>query len=183
VTGWGKVDGDWFMFSPRISPSWAVRWARPWAENCQPAGYGRQNGAPVVGLNDQAGRASRKAWRLWPGTQIFYRTCKPRGWFRRSQSSWTVCRRCGLLARHHRLHIHGREDRPHVHHRAGSGQAVTHQEVSFDQWAAQPSIVSRAAWLISTAPDEETLLSNVPLAAFLLPANNLTPPPYAPPSV
>ena len=33
-----------------------------------------------------------------------------------------VRRRRGLLARHHRLHLHGPRDLPHVHHRSGSDQ-------------------------------------------------------------
>jgi acetyl-CoA carboxylase carboxyltransferase component len=61
-------------------------------------------------------------------------------------------------------------------------KAVTHQEVSFDQLGGAAIHRELSGVAHFTAPDEETLLSNVRWLLSFLPANNLTPPPYLPPS-
>ena len=61
-------------------------------------------------------------------------------------------------------------------------KAVTHQEVSFDQLGGAAIHREQSGVAHFTAPDEETLLSNVRWLLSFLPPNNLTPPPYQPPS-
>jgi acetyl-CoA carboxylase carboxyltransferase component len=61
-------------------------------------------------------------------------------------------------------------------------KAVTHQDVTFDQLGGAAIHREQSGVAHFTAPDEETLLSNVRWLLSFLPANNLTPPPYLPPS-
>ena len=61
-------------------------------------------------------------------------------------------------------------------------KAVTHQDVSFDQLGGAAIHREQSGVAHFTAPDEETLLSNVRWLLSFLPANNLTSPPYLPPS-
>ena len=68
------------------------------AEDLQGDGYGAEVGAPVIGLNDWAVLAFRKAsprWVVMP--KYFSATCWHQTWCRRSASSWGRAGRGGLL--------------------------------------------------------------------------------------
>lgn len=90
ITGWGTINGrmvyvfsqDFTVFGGSLSETHAQK-------ICKIMDMAMQNGAPVIGLNDLAARASRRAWprsRAMP--RCFSATSWPRVSSRRSASSW-----------------------------------------------------------------------------------------------
>ncbi len=71
VTGWGTIEGrlvyifsqDFTVFGGSLGEAHAEK-------ICKIMDMAMKNGAPVIGLNDGAGRASRKAWSPWAAMRI-----------------------------------------------------------------------------------------------------------------
>ncbi len=90
VTGWGTVNGrpvylfakDFTVFGGSLSETHAQK-------ICKIMDMAVKNGAPVIGLNESGGRASRRASPRWPAMPTYSSAMStPRAWCRRSRSSW-----------------------------------------------------------------------------------------------
>ena len=106
--------------SRRTSPCSAARCPRRYAEKiCKVMDLAMKVGAPVVGLNDSGGaRIQEGVVSLAGYADIFLRNTLASGVVPQiSRGPGAVRGRRGLLAGDHRLHLHGRVDQLHVHHR------------------------------------------------------------------
>ena len=125
MTGYGKVDGrlvyvfsqDFTVFGGSLSEAHAEK-------ICKVMDLAMKNGAPVIGLNDSGGARIQEGVVSLGGLRRYLPAQHARQ--RRHPADLgdpgAVRGRRGLLARHHRLHLHGRRHEPHVRHRAECGQ-------------------------------------------------------------
>ena len=124
--------------SPRTSPSSAARCPRRYARKiCKIMDLAHEDGhARSSGSTTRAARASRRASSRWPATPTSScATRSPPAWCPQISAIMGPCAgRRGLLARHHRLRLHGQA---HARYMFVTGpdviQAVTHEEVSIEE--------------------------------------------------
>ena len=114
VTGYGTVDGrltyvfaqDFTVFGGSLSMAHGEK-------ICKIMDLAMKNGAPVIGLNDSGGaRIQEGVWSLSGYAEYFLRNVLASGVVPADIGHNGAMRgRSGLLAGHHRLHLHGRRTR------------------------------------------------------------------------
>ena len=126
ITGWGTVDGrKVFIFSQDFTVFGGAL-GEVFAEKIHKLmDLALKVGAPLIGLNDGAGaRIQEGVVSLASYGGIFYRNVQGVGRDAADLGDHgPVRRRVGLQPGHDRLHLHGRRDLVHVHHRSGRGEA------------------------------------------------------------
>jgi acetyl-CoA carboxylase carboxyltransferase component len=185
VTGWGKVDGrlvyvfaqDFTIMGGSVGEAHGIKIANLLA-------MARQNGAPVIGLNDSGGARIQEGVEALAGYgQIFYRNVQASGVVPQISVILGPCAGGAVYSPAITDFIFMVEKTSHMFITGPEVvKAVTHQEVSFDQLGGAAIHRELSGVAHFTAPDEETLLSNVRWLLSFLPSNNLTTPPYQPPS-
>ena len=185
VTGWGKVDGrlvyvfaqDFTIMGGSVGEAHGMKIANL-------LDMARQNGAPVIGLNDSGGARIQEGVEALAGYgQIFYRNVQASGVVPQISVILGPCAGGVVYSPAITDFIFMVEKTSHMFITGPEVvKAVTHQEVSFDQLGGAAIHRELSGVAHFTAPDEETLLSNVRWLLSFLPANNLTSPPYQPPS-
>ncbi|MGD0749930.1 MAG: acyl-CoA carboxylase subunit beta [Anaerolineales bacterium] len=185
VTGWGKVDGrivyifaqDFTIMGGSVGEAHGMKIANL-------LDMARQSGAPVIGLNDSGGARIQEGVEALAGYgQIFYRNVQASGVVPQISVILGPCAGGAVYSPAITDFIFMVEKTAHMFITGPEVvKAVTHQEVSFDQLGGAAIHRELSGVAHFTAPDEETLLSNVRWLLSFLPANNLTPPPYLPPS-
>ncbi len=185
VTGWGKVDGrlvyifaqDFTIMGGSVGEAHGMKIARL-------LDLAHQNGAPIIGLNDSGGARIQEGVDALAGYgQIFYRNVQCSGVVPQISVILGPCAGGAVYSPAITDFIFMVEKTAHMFITGPEVvKAVTHQEVSFDQLGGAAIHREQSGVAHFTAPDEETLLANVRWLLSFLPANNLTPPPYLPPS-
>ena len=185
VTGWGKVDGrlvyvfaqDFTIMGGSVGEAHGMKIANL-------LDMARQNGAPVIGLNDSGGARIQEGVEALAGYgQIFHRNVQASGVVPQISVILGPCAGGAVYSPAITDFIFMVEKTAHMFITGPEVvKAVTHQEVSFDQLGGATIHSTQSGVAHFTAPDEETLLSNVRWLLSFLPSNNLTPPPYLPPS-
>ncbi len=185
VTGWGKVDGrlvyvfaqDFTIMGGSVGEAHGLKIANL-------LDLARQNGAPVIGLNDSGGARIQEGVEALAGYgQIFYRNVQASGVIPQISVILGPCAGGAVYSPAITDFIFMVEKTAHMFITGPEVvKAVTHQEVTFDQLGGAAIHREQSGVAHFTAPDEETLLSNVRWLLSFLPANNLTPPPYLPPT-
>ncbi len=185
VTGWGKVDGrvvyvfaqDFTIMGGSVGEAHGMKIANL-------LDMARQNGAPVIGLNDSGGARIQEGVESLAGYgQIFYRNVQSSGVVPQISVILGPCAGGAVYSPAITDFIFMVEKTAHMFITGPEVvKAVTHQEVSFDQLGGAAIHREQSGVAHFTAPDEETLLSNVRWLLSFLPSNNLTPPPYQPSS-
>ena len=185
VTGWGKVDGrlvyvfaqDFTILGGSVGEAHGMKIASL-------LDMARQNGAPVIGLNDSGGARIQEGVEALAGYgQIFHRNVQASGVVPQISVILGPCAGGAVYSPAITDFIFMVEKTAHMFITGPEVvKAVTHQEVSFDQLGGATIHSTQSGVAHFTAPDEETLLSNVRWLLSFLPSNNLTPPPYLPPS-
>jgi acetyl-CoA carboxylase carboxyltransferase component len=185
VTGWGKVDGrlvyvfaqDFTIMGGSVGEAHGLKIANL-------LDLARQNGAPVIGLNDSGGARIQEGVEALAGYgQIFYRNVQASGVIPQISVILGPCAGGAVYSPAITDFIFMVEKTAHMFITGPEVvKAVTHQDVSFDQLGGAAIHREQSGVAHFTAPDEETLLSNVRWLLSFLPANNLTPPPYLPPT-
>ena len=185
VTGWGKVDGrliyvfaqDFTIMGGSVGEAHGLKIANL-------LDLARQNGAPVVGLNDSGGARIQEGVEALAGYgQIFYRNVQASGVVPQISVILGPCAGGAVYSPAITDFIFMVEKTAHMFITGPEVvKAVTHQDVSFDQLGGAAIHREQSGVAHFTAPDEETLLSNVRWLLSFLPSNNLTPPPYLAPS-
>ena len=185
VTGWGKVDGrlvyvfaqDFTILGGSVGEAHGMKIASL-------LDMARQNGAPVIGLNDSGGARIQEGVEALAGYgQIFHRNVQASGVVPQISVILGPCAGGAVYSPAITDFIFMVEKTAHMFITGPEVvRAVTHQEVSFDQLGGATIHSTQSGVAHFTAPDEETLLSNVRWLLSFLPSNNLTPPPYLPPS-
>jgi len=185
VTGWGKVDGrlvyvfaqDFTIMGGSVGEAHGLKIANL-------LDLARQNGAPVIGLNDSGGARIQEGVEALAGYgQIFYRNVQASGVIPQISVILGPCAGGAVYSPAITDFIFMVEKTAHMFITGPEVvKAVTHQDVSFDQLGGAAIHREQSGVAHFTAPDEETLLSNVRWLLSFLPANNLTPPPHLPPT-
>jgi acetyl-CoA carboxylase carboxyltransferase component len=185
VTGWGKVDGrvvyvfaqDFTIMGGSVGEAHGMKIANL-------LDMARQNGAPVIGLNDSGGARIQEGVESLAGYgQIFYRNVQSSGVVPQISVILGPCAGGAVYSPAITDFIFMVEKTAHMFITGPEVvKAVTHQEVSFDQLGGAAIHREQSGVAHFTAPDEETLLANVRWLLSFLPSNNLTPPPYQPSS-
>jgi acetyl-CoA/propionyl-CoA carboxylase carboxyl transferase subunit len=184
VTGWGKVDGrvvyifaqDFTIMGGSVGEAHGEKIAAL-------LDMARQNGAPVIGLNDSGGARIQEGVDALAGYgQIFYRNVQASGVVPQISVILGPCAGGAVYSPAITDFVFMVEKTAHMFITGPEVvKAVTHQEVTFDQLGGAVIHREQSGVAHFTAPDEETLLSNVRWLLSFLPANNLTPPPHLPP--
>ena len=185
VTGWGKVDGrlvyvfaqDFTIMGGSVGEAHGTKIATV-------LDLARQNGAPIIGLNDSGGARIQEGVESLAGYgQIFYRNVQSSGVIPQISVILGPCAGGAVYSPAITDFIFMVEKTAHMFITGPEVvKAVTHQEVSFDQLGGAAVHREQSGVAHFTAPDEETLLANVRWLLSFLPSNNLTPPPYQPSS-
>ena len=185
VTGWGKVDGrlvyvfaqDFTIMGGSVGEAHGMKIATL-------LDLARQNGAPAIGLNDSGGARIQEGVEALAGYgQIFYRNVQASGVIPQISVILGPCAGGAVYSPAITDFIFMVEKTAHMFITGPEViKAVTHQEVSFDELGGAAIHREQSGVAHFTAPDEETLLSNVRWLLSFLPSNNLTPPPYIPSS-
>jgi acetyl-CoA carboxylase carboxyltransferase component len=183
VTGWGKVDGrvvyifaqDFTIMGGSVGEAHGMKIAAL-------LDTARQNGAPVIGLNDSGGARIQEGVESLAGYgQIFYRNVQSSGVVPQISVILGPCAGGAVYSPAMTDFIFMVEKTAHMFITGPEVvKAVTHQEVSFDQLGGAAIHREQSGVAHFTAPDEESLLANVRWLLSFLPPNNLTPPPYQP---
>ena len=184
VTGWGKVDGrlvyifaqDFTIMGGSVGEAHGMKIANL-------LDMARQNGAPVIGLNDLGGARIQEGVEALAGYgQIFYRNVQSSGVIPQISVILGPCAGGAVYSPAITDFIFMVEKTAHMFITGPEVvKAVMHEDVSFDQLGGAAVHREQSGVAHFTAPDEETLLSNVRWLLSFLPPNNLTPPPYIPP--
>jgi acetyl-CoA carboxylase carboxyltransferase component len=184
VTGWGKIDGrlvyvfaqDFTIMGGSVGEAHGMKIASL-------LDMARQNGAPVIGLNDSGGARIQEGVDALAGYgQIFYRNVQSSGVVPQISVILGPCAGGAVYSPAITDFVFMVEKTAHMFITGPEVvKAVTHQEVSFDQLGGAAIHREQSGVAHFTAPDEESLLSNVRWLLSFLPSNNLTPPPYLPP--
>ena len=185
ITGWGKVDGrvvyifaqDFTIMGGSVGEAHGMKIAAL-------LDMARQNGAPVIGLNDSGGARIQEGVQSLAGYgEIFFRNTQASGVVPQISVILGPCAGGAVYSPAITDFVFMVEKTAHMFITGPEVvKAVTHQEVSFDQLGGAAIHREQSGVAHFTAPDEETLLANVRWLLSFLPPNNLTPPPYLPPS-
>ncbi len=185
VTGWGKVDGrvvyvfaqDFTIMGGSVGEAHGMKIAAL-------LDMARQNGAPVIGLNDSGGARIQEGVEALAGYgQIFFRNVQSSGVVPQISVIMGPCAGGAVYSPAITDFVFMVEKTAHMFITGPEVvKAVTHQEVSFDQLGGAAIHREQSGVAHFTAPDEESLLANVRWLLSYLPPNNLTPPPYLPPT-
>ena len=125
ITGWGNIDGRKVFVASQDFTVFGGALGEVFAEKTHKVmDLAESVGAPIIGLNDGAGARIQEGRGL---TGRLRRHLPPqRARLGRhpadQRDHGAVRRRCRLLARHDRLHLHGARLQPHVHHRSRRGE-------------------------------------------------------------
>lgn len=184
VTGWGKIDGrvvyifaqDFTIMGGSVGEAHGKKIAAL-------LDMARQNGAPIIGLNDSGGARIQEGVDALAGYgQIFYRNVQSSGVVPQISVILGPCAGGAVYSPAITDFVFMVEKTAHMFITGPEVvKMVTHQEVSFDQLGGAAIHREFSGVAHFTAPDEETLLTNVRWLLSFLPPNNLTPPPYLPP--
>ena len=185
ITGWGKVDGrlvyvyaqDFTILGGSLGEAHGLKIT-------QVMDLAIQNGAPLIGLNDSGGaRIQEGVDSLASYGEIFYRNTCASGVIPQISVIMGPCAGGAVYSpaitdfvfmvdQNAYMFITG----PEV------VKAVTHEDVDFASLGGAVVHSEKSGVAHFTAPDEDALLGQIRWLLSYLPPNNLTPPPYLPPS-
>lgn len=185
VTGWGKVDGrtvyvfaqDFTILGGSLGEAHGQKIAK-----LMDLAY--QNGAPLVGLNDSGGaRIQEGVDSLAAYGEIFYRNTRASGVIPQISVILGPCAGGAVYSPGITDFVFMTEKTAYMFITGPEViKAVTHEEVDFDTLGSAAVHHGRSGVAHFTGSDEETVLAQVRELLSYLPPNNLTPPPYRPPS-
>jgi acetyl-CoA carboxylase carboxyltransferase component len=180
VTGWGKVDGRTVYIYAQdftvIGGSVGEEHGRKIAKVMELA---RQNGAPLIGLNDSGGARIQEGVAALAGYgEIFHQNVLASGVIPQITVVMGPCAGGAVYSPALTDFVIMVEKTAHMFITGPQVvKAVMHEEVSLDDLGGSGTHSSTSGVAHFSAPDEETALTQVRLLLSYLPSNNLTPPP------
>jgi acetyl-CoA carboxylase carboxyltransferase component len=185
VTGWGKVNGrtvyvyaqDFTILGGSLGEAHGRKIAK-----LMDLAY--QNGAPLIGLNDSGGaRIQEGVDSLAAYGEIFFRNTRASGVVPQISVILGPCAGGAVYSPGITDFVFMTENNAYMFITGPEViRAVTHEDVDFDTLGSARIHHGKSGVAHFTAPDEETCLAQVRDLLSYLPANNLTPPPFVPPS-
>ena len=185
VTGWGKIDGrvvyiyaqDFTVMGGSLGESHGLKIAKI-------MDLAIENGAPLIGLNDSGGaRIQEGVNSLAACGEIFLRNMRASGIVPQITAILGPCAGAAvyspaltdfifIVKNTANMFITG----PDV------VKAVTHEDVDFETLGGAPVHVAKSGVAHFIADDEDAVFEHIRWLLSYLPSNNLSPPPYIPPS-
>lgn len=185
VTGYGKVDGrlvyvfaqDFTILGGSVGLAHGQKIARL-------MDMATQNGAPLIGLNDSGGARIQEGVDALAGYgDIFFRNVRASGVIPQISIILGPCAGGAVYSPAITDFVFMAEGTANMFITGPEVvRAVTHEDVDSDSLGGATVHHARSGVAHFTAPDEESLLAHVRELLSYLPPNNLTPPPYTPPS-
>ncbi|MCS7011840.1 MAG: acyl-CoA carboxylase subunit beta [Anaerolineales bacterium] len=183
ITGWGKIEGrivyvfaqDFTILGGSVGEAHGRKIARL-------IEFARQNGAPVIGLNDSGGARIQEGVDALAGYgEIFHQNVQSSGVIPQISIILGPCAGGAVYSPAITDFVFMVEKTAHMFITGPEVvKAVTHQDVTFDDLGGAHVHRTQSGVAHFTAPDEETLLMTVRWLVSYLPPNNLTPPPWQP---
>ena len=185
VTGWGKVDGrrvyiyaqDFTVMGGSLGESHGLKIAKI-------MDLAIENGAPIIGLNDSGGARIQEGVNSLAGCgEMFFRNVRASGIVPQITAILGPCAGAAvyspaltdfifIVKNTANMFITG----PDV------VRAVTHEDVDFENLGGAQVHVSKSGVAHFIADDEQQLLNNIRWLVSFLPQNNLSQPPFIPPT-
>jgi acetyl-CoA carboxylase carboxyltransferase component len=185
VTGWGKVGGRTvYVFAQDFTILGGSLGEAHGRKITKLMDLAYQNGAPLVGLNDSGGaRIQEGVDSLASYGEIFYRNTRASGVIPQISVILGPCAGGAVYSPGITDFVFMTEKSSYMFITGPEViRAVTHEDVDFDTLGSASVHHDKSGVAHFTAPDEEACLAQVRELLSYLPANNLTPPPYAQPS-
>ncbi len=185
ITGWGKVDGRLvYVFAQDFTIMGGSVGEAHGKKIAALLDMARQNGAPVIGLNDSGGARIQEGVDALAGYgDIFFRNVQSSGVIPQISVILGPCAGGAVYSPAITDFIFMVEKTSHMFITGPEVvKAVMHQEVSFDDLGGAAVHRTQSGVAHFTAPDEDSLLADVRTLLSYLPSNNLTPPPHLPSS-
>jgi acetyl-CoA carboxylase carboxyltransferase component len=185
VTGWGKVESRLvYVFAQDFTISGGSLGEAHGRKIAQVMDLAVQNGAPLIGLNDSGGaRIQEGVDSLAAYGEIFYRNTRASGVIPQITAILGPCAGGAVYSPAITDFVFMVEQTAYMFITGPDVvRAVTHEAVDFESLGGAGVHSRQSGVAHFTAPDEESLLAQMRALLAYLPANNLTPPPYQPPS-
>ena len=185
VTGWGKIEGRLvYVFAQDFTVMGGSVGEAHGKKIANLLDMAQHNGAPVIGLNDSGGARIQEGVDALAGYgQIFQRNVNASGVIPQISVILGPCAGGAVYSPAITDFVFMVEKTAHMFITGPEVvKAVTHQDVSFDDLGGTSIHQTLSGVAHFTAPDEETLLSNVRWLLSYLPSNNLAPAPYVQPT-
>jgi len=180
VTGWGTVDGRTvFVFSQDFTVQGGSVGQVHGAKICKVLDMALKNGAPVVGINDSGGaRIQEGVDSLWAYGEIFTRNTLASGVIPQISVILGPCAGGAVYSPAITDFIFMVDETSHMFITGPQViEAVTGEEVSFEDLGGAKVHNQRSGVAHFLEPDEETCLQDVRLLLSYLPSNNMDDPP------
>jgi len=185
VTGWGKINGrtvyvyaqDFTILGGSLGEAHGAKIAK-----LMDLAY--QNGAPLIGMNDSGGaRIQEGVSSLASYGEIFFRNTRASGVIPQISVILGPCAGGAVYSPGITDFVFMTEKIAYMFITGPDViRAVTHEDVDFETLGSASVHHSKSGVAHFSAPDEESCLQQVRELLSYLPSNNLTPPPYVPPS-
>jgi acetyl-CoA carboxylase carboxyltransferase component len=185
ITGWGKVDGRLvYVFAQDFTIMGGSLGEVHGRKIAQLMDLAIQNGAPLIGLNDSGGaRIQEGVDSLASYGEIFYRNTRASGVIPQISVIMGPCAGGAVYSPAITDFIFMVDENAYMFITGPEVvKAVTHEDVDFNSLGGATVHREKSGVAHFTAPDEDTLLGQLRWLLSYLPPNNLTPPPYLPPS-
>ncbi len=180
VTGWGTVDGRTvFVFSQDFTVQGGSVGQVHGAKICKVLDMAMKNGAPVIGINDSGGaRIQEGVDSLWAYGEIFTRNTLASGVIPQISVILGPCAGGAVYSPAITDFIFMVDETSHMFITGPQViEAVTGEEVSFEDLGGAKVHNQRSGVAHFLEPDEETCLQDVRLLLSYLPSNNMDDPP------
>ncbi len=185
VTGWGKINGrtvyvyaqDFTILGGSLGEAHGAKIAK-----LMDLAY--QNGAPLIGMNDSGGaRIQEGVSSLASYGEIFFRNTRASGVIPQISVILGPCAGGAVYSPGITDFVFMTEKIAYMFITGPDViRAVTHEDVDFETLGSASVHHGKSGVAHFSAPDEEICLQQVRELLSYLPSNNLTPPPYVPPS-
>ncbi|HUT20499.1 MAG TPA: carboxyl transferase domain-containing protein [Anaerolineae bacterium] len=181
VTGWGTIDGRTvFVFSQDFTVQGGSVGQVHGAKVCKVLDMAMKNGAPVIGINDSGGaRIQEGVDSLWAYGEIFTRNTLASGVIPQISVIMGPCAGGAVYSPAITDFIFMVDETSHMFITGPQViEAVTGEEVSFEDLGGAKVHNQRSGVAHFLEPDEETCLQEVRLLLSYLPSNNMDDPPF-----
>lgn len=185
VTGWGKINGRTvYVFAQDFTVLGGSLGEAHGRKIAKLMDLAYQNGAPLIGLNDSGGaRIQEGVDSLASYGEIFYRNTRASGVIPQISVILGPCAGGAVYSPGITDFVFMTEKNAYMFITGPEViRAVTHEDVDFDTLGSAAVHHDKSGVAHFTAPDEDACLSQVRDLLAYLPANNLTPPPFTPPT-
>jgi len=185
VTGWGKINGRTvYIFAQDFTILGGSLGEAHGRKIAKLMDLAYQNGAPLIGLNDSGGaRIQEGVDSLASYGEIFYRNTRASGVIPQISVILGPCAGGAVYSPGITDFVFMTEKNAYMFITGPEViRAVTHEDVDFDTLGSAAVHHDKSGVAHFTAADEDACLAQVRELLAYLPPNNLTPPPYQPPT-